>query len=148
MHVGTITDDEFLAFYKSLFESGQLDPSMNLLVDLRPSESSPRSEEILQQFAGFVRTKYTGVTTRPKIAVVAPEDLSFGLARMYEAFSHSVPWDFEVFRAMDAALDWLALPGYLMDDPGDSAKSKTEEIKCWIVIASGESLVISSNRRT
>jgi hypothetical protein len=129
VHIGIITDDEFLAFYKSLYESGQLDPSMNLLVDLRQSESAPRSSEVLRQFAGFVQKKFTKITTRPKVAVVAPEDLSFGLARMYEVFAHSIPWDFEVFRAVDAALSWLALPGDLMDNPGDNARSKTKKIK-------------------
>ena len=117
VHIGTITDDEFLAFYRSLYENDRITPSMNLLVDLRQADSTTRSSDVLRKFAGFIETKLTGIPERPKVAVVAPEDLSFGLARMYEAFADSVPWDFEVFREMNAALAWLDLPENLMNGP-------------------------------
>ena len=44
---------------------------------------------------------------------MAPADNPFGLARMYEALSARVPWEFRVFRDEDSALAWL-------DDEGDS----------------------------
>jgi hypothetical protein len=34
---------------------------------------------------------------------------------MYEVFADSVPWDFTVFRAIDAALAWLNLPEDLVE---------------------------------
>jgi hypothetical protein len=115
VHAGTTTDEEFQAFYRSLFESGSIDPSMNLLVDLREADSSPRSPEVLNQFAEFVEQTFSNSSTIPKVAVVAPKDLSFGLARMYQVFANSVPWNFVVFRAMDAALAWLRVPEDLMN---------------------------------
>lgn len=114
VHVGKIPDDEFLAFYESLYKSDSFDPSMNLIVDLRKTDSSPRSTEALYRFAQSMRVTQ-GITTRTKVAVVAPKDLSFGLARMCQTFADSVPWDFVVFRAMDAALAWLDLPGDLIN---------------------------------
>jgi hypothetical protein len=57
-----------------------------------------------------------GTAEKPKVAVVAPEDVSYGLARMYEGFTNDVPWEFVVFRAAAAALAWLGLPENLMDD--------------------------------
>lgn len=118
VHVGSTPDDEFLAFYKSFFESDAFDPSMNLLVDLREADSSTRSSEILQRFAEFVRMTLKDATTNTKVAVVAPRDLTFGLARMYEVFTDPVPWNFVVFRAMDAALAWLGLPEDVMNHRG------------------------------
>lgn len=53
---------------------------------------------------------------RPKIAVIAPKDLSFGMARMFEAFSDTVPFNFGVFREIDAALAWLGVPENLLED--------------------------------
>ena len=117
VHIGTIPDDEFLAFYKSLYENDRIDPLMNLLVDLRQADSTPRSPDVLRQFAQFIQAKLKEVPEQPKVAVVAPEDLSFGLARMYEIFSYSVPWDFEVFRTMDDALAWLGLPEDFINGP-------------------------------
>ena len=115
VHAGTTPDEEFLAFYKSFYERDSIDKSMNLVVDLRDADSRQRSTEVLHQFAEFIQGALADATLSPKVAVVAPKDLSFGLARMYEAFADSVPWDFVVFRDIDAALAWLGLPNDLMD---------------------------------
>ena len=47
-HTGRVPDDEFLAFYKSFFESDSFKPPMNVLVDLRETSSSERSPEALR----------------------------------------------------------------------------------------------------
>lgn len=114
-HIGRIPDDEFLSFYKDLYCDDSFDRSINQLVDLRETDSSPRSSEVLGEFAEFIGAALVGVTTRPKVAVVAPKDLSFGLARMYEALTDTVPWDFMVFRTIDTALAWLGLPEDLVE---------------------------------
>ncbi len=64
----------------------------------------------------ITKSKLADSSTCPKVAVVAPNDLSFGLARMYDAFAGSIPWDFVAFRAVDAALAWLSAPENLMDN--------------------------------
>jgi hypothetical protein len=110
VHVGTIPDEEFLAYYKALYKSDTLHPAMNLLVDLREADSRPRSSKVLRQLAEFMQATHSETRARPKVAVVAPKDLSFGLAKMYGAFADAVPWDFVAFRATDAALAWLGLP--------------------------------------
>ena len=115
VHAGIVTDDEFLSFYRALFEDNRFDMSFNMLVDLRQTESSVRSAAALNEFADFMRRQFISITVRPKVAVVAPEDVSFGLARMYEVFSGDVPWEFAVFRAADAALAWLGLSENLLD---------------------------------
>ena len=83
---------------------------MNQLVDLREADSRSRGAPALRQLAEWVRTSLEGVKSRPKVAVVAPKDLSFGLARMYGCYSGIELWDFTVFRAIDAALAWLGMP--------------------------------------
>jgi len=118
-HVGPVSDAEFIAFYQQFFHSDHFDPSQNLLVDLREADSSPRSSRMLRRLAKLVFESYRDLTTRTKVAVVAPRDLSFGLARMYAAFSDAVPWDFTVFRAIDAARAWLGLPDDLPANGGD-----------------------------
>lgn len=115
IHIGSVSDEEFLSFYERLFKDPRFDRSYNHLVDLRQTESNARSSEVLREFAEFAQKQYENTAASPKIAVVAPNDVSFGLARMYELFSGTIPWDFVVFRSMDAALAWLGLPGDLMD---------------------------------
>jgi hypothetical protein len=122
VHSGKVPDHEFLTSYKALYENDLFNTSMNLLVDLRQVDSSPRSRDVLYQFANFMQGRYADTGAHPKVAVVAPEDLSFGLARMYEVFADGVPWDFVVFRVADAALAWLGVPEDFMDDLNKDAQ--------------------------
>ena len=116
VHVGTVADDEFLSSYKALYEDPRFDLSSDRLVDLRRTDSSARSTAALRAFAAFAREKHRDTTPRPRFAVIAPRDLSFGLARMYEVFGEGPETEFVVFREADAALAWLRLPEDLADD--------------------------------
>jgi hypothetical protein len=40
-------------------------------------------------------------------AIVAREDYSYGLARMWEAFSHDSPFETMIFRNVDDARQWI-----------------------------------------
>lgn len=121
-HKGKILDEEFLSFYKELYESGDYNPSMNHLVDLREADSSSRSTDVLRDFAEFVRVRLTDADRRPKVAVVAPKDISFGLARVYDAYADAVPWDFVIFRSIEAALAWLGLSGDALNGEDRSSR--------------------------
>jgi hypothetical protein len=116
VHEGAVEDDEFEKFYREFYEDGSFDKSSDLLVDLHKTLSSVRSATALTRLAYFLKKQYEDVTSNPKVAVVAPKDVSFGLARMYEAFSSDIEWDFVVFRSARAALAWLGQPDELIDE--------------------------------
>ena len=116
VHTGSVMDKEFFVDYKSMLESDLFTTDMNLLIDLSQTDSSSRSGDILRQLAEYVKIKLSEASTYPKVAVVAPKDISFGFARMYEFLADSIPWDFVVFRSADTALAWLRVPEDLMDD--------------------------------
>ena len=124
VHRGIVTDEEFLSFYRTIYEDNRFDKSFDLLVDLRQTESASRSAEALSEFAEFIRNHFSNTTAGPKVAVVAPKDISFGLARMYEALSGDVPFAFAVFRTSDEALSWLGLPESLIDDLDGDPRSE------------------------
>jgi hypothetical protein len=109
IHYGAVSDQEFLDGYRTLFEDPEFDLGFNRLVDLRRTDSSSRSTSALRSFAAWVKQRYEGAQVAPKTAVVAPRDVSFGLARMYEAFTNLTPGEFVVFRSVDAALAWLGI---------------------------------------
>ena len=110
VHDGVVNDNEFLRFYKTLYEDDRIDKSFNLLVDLHKAKSAVRSPSALNELAQFLQGQFENTSARPKGAVVAPKDASFGMARMYSLFKEDVPWEYEVFRTTDAALAWLGLP--------------------------------------
>lgn len=116
VHTGKVDDDEFLESYTSLFYSDRFVPTMNLIVDLSRADSSERSQFALQSFALTAKMRLQENKTKPMVAVIAPQDVSFGLARMYESLAALVSWNFCVFRTAGQALSWLALPESLLHD--------------------------------
>lgn len=117
VHKGYRPDDEFLAACKSMYENDLFNISMNRLIDLRQVKGSEsRSLIVLRQLSEFVNTQYTKTEAYPKIAVIAPKDISFGISRMYEVFTDAAPWNLVVFRDVDAAFAWLRLPEDFKDN--------------------------------
>ncbi len=114
--LGRVSDIEFLQFYRTLFDVPDFDSAMDVLVDLRDADSSERGVAALREVAGLVKREFDKGEAETRIAVVAPQQLSFGLARMHEAFAEPGAWEFSVFRTMDRALDWLGLPSDLLHE--------------------------------
>ena len=109
-HIGGISDNEFLDYYWQVFKANTFDPTKKALIDLRKADSKPRSTDTLRQFSGLVKGHIKNSSLPAKIAIVAPKALTFGLARMYQAYTDTVSWDLVVFHAIDAALAWLKVP--------------------------------------
>ena len=112
-HIGAIPDSEFLTAYREFLRSPDVRAALKVLVDLRLTTSKLRSSGALQALAAFLKEKYRDSMEQRKVAVIAPADLSYGLARMYEIFIADLPWEFVVFRDDDAARAWLGTPGIL-----------------------------------
>ncbi len=51
--------------------------------------------------------KASKINPKMFIAVVGEKDVIFGLARMWEAFSYSSPFETKVFRKMEDAQQWI-----------------------------------------
>ena len=115
VHEGHVTDEEFASSYQAFFEDPRFDRFCKYLVDLRRGDSTSRSPEALLNLARFILQKYGDNPIEINIAVVAPQNLSFDLARTYEVFSCAVPWHFQVFREMSQALEWLDIPETIID---------------------------------
>ena len=85
-------------------------PDFHLLWDFSGADVSGFKkqglEKILYAAKEFAKSKNVG-----KRAIVAPTDLGYGLARMYETFTellnHSV--SHKVFRSKNKAMDWLLM---------------------------------------
>ena len=104
---GVVSADEFNRAIKEFYEKGPV--TRKVLCDLTDSIlDHVRSEDILN----ISRTprQYPEPRIGGKTAIVAPSDLAFGLARMYEFTSDpaEVPFVIRVFRTKDEAMKWLA----------------------------------------
>jgi hypothetical protein len=115
---GTLTLEDFLVKHREVWSRSDV-AGFDAIYDLGGIEDLVLSSgERLRELADLASTlDPPGAAAR--LAIVAPRDFAFGIARMYEAYrtmnqrgSKAV----SVFRSMQAALDWLGLEG-----PGDPA---------------------------
>ena len=91
-------------------ESFHRNPTRNLLLDFSRREEIPlvlTGEEMAKLFRHLTTKK----KNRPagKTAIVAPDDLRFGMSRMAEAFAEieKLPWEMKAFRSIDEAIAWI-----------------------------------------
>lgn len=105
---GLVTDAELLNSFKAFYESEQWVPGMNELTDLSEGDGSQLTIDGLQRLAIFTEQIFKKNAIKfSKTAVYAPEDLSFGLSRMYEGMIYESPENFQVFRNIEKAKSWL-----------------------------------------
>lgn len=94
------------------FLAGLADPAcpdpVSLLVDVRRSESlgarSPGQIRYVAEFLGTYAKRIGG-----RCAVIAVEDIHFGLGRMGSVYSEGVGVEAAIFRDEDAARQWLGV---------------------------------------
>ncbi|CAD7849012.1 MAG: hypothetical protein [Olavius algarvensis Delta 4 endosymbiont] len=79
------------------------------IVDLATIDNIDLSSEDLEQLAHQDQYAF-GVNPDIRIAVVGPQDLTFGLARVWEAYACQMnsPQACKIFRKRQDALEWVA----------------------------------------
>jgi hypothetical protein len=99
---GLVTAEDFLEQGKRLAEDPRFDPSFDQILDLRNASQVELPTPALK---GMASLRLFGPGARR--AMVASRDLTFGLARMYEALRADAPESIKTFRTMEDALRWL-----------------------------------------
>ena len=103
---GEVREAELVDLAQKLASDESFAPGHGELVDLRGLRDTDVSAPALRQVAGiFARTDRYADRTR--VAMCAPDDLAFGLSRMYEAFRESSGLQLRVFRTLGEAERWL-----------------------------------------
>ena len=101
---GVLTDDEVIWHAKSLRADDRFFPGFKQIADFR------ELSEILVTPEGVLQVAHINPFTRnSRRAVVVPNDLAFGLVRMFEALAEAEPDQFRIFRDMGPALEWVGL---------------------------------------
>ena len=80
-------------------------PVDGTLIDLREAAFS-FSEAEIRELVDFVNR--VDAEPRGRTAYLVPQDLEFGLMRMYQAYRDRTDPNVRVFRALDEALTWVA----------------------------------------
>jgi len=105
---GEISEEEYLSFYRALLTSGTEVPQKQLYnipdyTAVTKAEISPKAIERIAQLSIQSSTENSFTIT----AVIANQDLIFGLARMWENMASQATWDINVFRNRNDAEAWI-----------------------------------------
>jgi hypothetical protein len=101
---GLITREEILSVINQVYGDPQYRAPWRSLWEMRGAKPAINADE-LRSVVDHVRTHRPSTTG--KIAIVAAEDLSFGLARMFEFLAGDQPVETRVFRDSEHARRWL-----------------------------------------
>lgn len=105
---GKVSDGDLLASWRRFCESGEWTPELNLLVDLTESNLSGVTLDGIQDLSNYIDS-FIKKHSVPfyKVAIYAPNDLPFGLSRMYEATADYSSREIKIFRDLSEAKLWL-----------------------------------------
>ena len=102
---GSVSEEEMYDALENFYKG---EPTTLLLWDMSQADVSQVTTETLQR---FIRksTQLGGSRQGGRTAVIASEDLQYGLARMSEVLTEieSAPYSFRAFRSRQEALRWL-----------------------------------------
>ena len=99
-----LSDTELFAHARALKQDPGFSPSFRQLVDFSDVTSLHVTVDGVRTMVGL---NPWGRGSRR--AAIAPSDLAFGLARMCEALTQLEHGEFQVFRTMSQAVEWLGL---------------------------------------
>ena len=113
--VGQVGDEELLAGWRRIHDDPRSVDVLKRLVDPRQLEGAGLTAAALAAAARFSRDRCAGRGVTARTAFVAPKNVAFGLARMYEALMHGAGGEIMVFRKTEEACAWLGVAPELLD---------------------------------
>ena len=102
---GIVTEEELTNTINSLYEGT---PTLNIIWDCSDVSTDGISSSFIRRIATILH-EIGSSRQGGKSAIVAPEDLIFGLARMFQIRSEldDIPFTIKVFRQFKEASQWL-----------------------------------------
>ena len=102
---GILTVEEFTSAMNEIISSKEYPADVRTLWDAVEFDASSVDSCFITQLIA-IRGNYP-TRSSAKLALFAPEDLGFGVSRMYEAWSDELPQNIRVFRRSVEAEKWL-----------------------------------------
>jgi hypothetical protein len=100
-----VTIDELKIILTEISSSKEFPPDVKALWDIRKLDFSKINADFGKQLI-LARKKNTS-RGNTKIAILADQDLAYGMSRMYESMSEGMPQTIMVFKELEKAEDWL-----------------------------------------
>ena len=105
---GKLTDDDLENFKLDLQNDPDFNPDYKELSDLRPVEQFEITPAGVEKFVS-IDTANADINKKHIIAIIAPRDSEYGMARMYQMMTEINNPNIHVFRDFDEARQWLGI---------------------------------------
>jgi hypothetical protein len=99
---GVLRDRELLAHARALAANPRFRPHFSQLTDFREATGVDVTTATVREMA-----ELSPFGSGARRALVAPNDLIYGMARMFQIMRSGSPDQIDVFRELDSALEWL-----------------------------------------
>ena len=103
---GFVDDEDLRTAYDALLASGEFDPAMDVVSDLSEVTRYDVSAEGLRELARTF-APYNAAMAGARLAIVAPKDVIYGMARMFEILRSDAPQEIRIFRDLEEAREWI-----------------------------------------
>jgi hypothetical protein len=105
---GIVTEEEVTKHMGEVFLLPERGKPYREIFDLRNATKFDVDMEGARRIVVFAKS-YEDNWKHGQVAIVAPRDYEFGMARVIGAYSDDMPFEFQVFRNMKNAKAWIAL---------------------------------------
>lgn len=113
---GRISDEDFVGLYTALLASGSgFEPGLGEVADLRAAQFAV-SPAALRRVNDMTRAWMGGARGRYRTVIIAPDDIAYGLSRLYGGISQPGPEEVQVFRSLPAAAEALDMAPDALED--------------------------------
>jgi hypothetical protein len=102
---GAITQAERLDTMRAWLSDPTFRPDLHALCDFSTATSTPNLPE-LREIIAIINQNATRIG-RTKLAVVTARDVTFGVARQFQALAEATPLNVQIFEDREEALAWL-----------------------------------------
>ncbi len=106
-----LTDVSLTADWRAYLESEQAVLGLHELIDLSAADFSQVTSAGIEALTRFIGEYYAehGSGTPTRTSIYAPEDLPFGMSRMYASLARESSETVSVFRDRSEALRWIGV---------------------------------------
>ena len=104
---GTVTSEGIIEALQDMLADRNFKKGASTIWDFRDADSSELATMDVRRIAAYMDRIRAWRGDGYKVAFVVARDADFGLARVYEGYAASFPFEIMVFRSMDEALSWV-----------------------------------------
>jgi len=111
------SDKKLHKAYRTLYEHPHWQPGFHELSDLREAPISNITADGFRKFSALCEAFTKGKCEVFKSAVIVPDDITYGLTRLYEISAYESPECIQMFKTMDDAMTWMNITEEDLEGP-------------------------------